>query len=212
MCIHFLILLLASPEQIKKLQEDADRTMQELLEEERQAGTSAAAVSKKEKQTKESRQKVGDGQNSGKEKEKTVSKKKNKAKEIRQSAAEGQDGLKETIPKASPEQTKKKQEDDDSVMKELLGEEKAAGVSVNARSCPPSLQSDVEQSHSIMSATTADALFTTEALFMSKMETQTAGKRTQLFEVTLLARVRMCLKAWTQSARYVCIHQDHICL
>jgi hypothetical protein len=46
----------ASPEEIKKKQEDADRVMMEILEEEQEAAVAAAAVSQKKKQAKEGKE------------------------------------------------------------------------------------------------------------------------------------------------------------
>ncbi len=114
-------LLEASPEEIKKQQEDADRGMTTRLEEEEKAAGAPAAASHKKKQAKTAKERL---------------------------AAEGQG-----LSKRNEEQRGTQ-----------------AGVEACGSSCPPTLQTDVEQvakaSYSSMSAAAASA--EAASLFMSK--------------------------------------------
>jgi len=164
-------LLQASPEEIKKKQEDADRVMMEILEEEQEAAVAAAAVSQKKKQAKEGKERrnvdrqVGIKKvEQGEEQSDDSETEKNKTENV--AAVEVAAGLKD---KAEEQEW----DGDDGLLNEssaLMAKQAreagapAAGVGVEAGSWPSPLQANVEVAAITMSAAAAEA----ELLFMSK--------------------------------------------
>jgi hypothetical protein len=138
----------ASPEEIKKQQEDADRVMKELLEEEQQAAVTAAAVSQKKKHDKGRRGKAAHGQGGIKKEEQKDDSERTEAKDEKKAGDQGASASKPAL--------RAKQANEAGVA--------AAGAGVEARSWSPPLQADVEQAAITMSAASAAA----ELLFMSK--------------------------------------------